>query len=109
MDALANLYKRILPGAIKLRVPLFAGAVVVLLLVGWRFVAAGAEFVPRIFEGDAVVTIRRAPSISLAQARELDLAAERVLHTFPEVTTTLGMNGRAEVAVRHLILPVPRR
>src|SRR6185369_6645488 len=36
---------------------------------------------------------------ALAKARELDLATEKVLHTFPEVTTTLGMNGRAEVAV----------
>ena len=61
--------------------------------------ARGAEFVPRIFEGDAVVTIRRAPSISLDEARELDLATEKVLHGFPEVVTTLGMTGRAEVAI----------
>ncbi len=60
---------------------------------------AGADFVPRIDEGDVVVTIRRAPSISLAQARELDLAAEKVLKKFPEVITTLGMTGRAEVAI----------
>lgn len=60
---------------------------------------AGADFVPRIEEGDLVVTIRRAPSISLARAKELDLAAERVLRRFPEVVTSLGMTGRAEVAV----------
>ncbi len=50
-------------------------------------------------EGDAVVTVRRAPSIGLAQAKELDLAAERVLRRFPEVVTSLGMTGRAEVAI----------
>lgn len=99
MDKVAGFYARILPAMIKRRLPLFVGAVVLLVFVGWRFLAAGAEFVPRIFEGDAVVTIRRAPSISLATARDLDLATERVLHTFPEVITTLGMNGRAEVAV----------
>jgi cobalt-zinc-cadmium resistance protein CzcA len=60
---------------------------------------AGADFVPRIEEGDLVVTIRRAPSISLARAKELDLAAERVIGRFPEVVTSLGMTGRAEVAV----------
>ncbi len=63
------------------------------------FAGAGAEFVPRIFEGDAVVTIRRAPSISLSEARKLDLAAENVLHELPEVKTTLAMTGRAEVAI----------
>src|SRR5690606_22796398 len=50
------------------------------------------------FEGDAVVTIRRAPSISLDEARRLDLETEKVLHSFPEVISTLGMTGRAEVA-----------
>ena len=45
----------------------------------------GADFVPRIDEGDTVVTIRRAPSIGLAEAKELDLAAEKVLRRFPEV------------------------
>src|SRR4029079_13690673 len=63
------------------------------------FSRAGADFVPRIFEGDAMVTIRRAPSISLDEARKLDLESERVLHSFPEVITSLGMTGRAEVAI----------
>jgi cobalt-zinc-cadmium resistance protein CzcA len=99
LDAVASFYARVVPFAIARRRWLLGGAVVVLVLVGWRFGKAGAEFVPRIFEGDAVVTIRRAPSISLAQARDLDLATEKVLHSFPEVVTTLGMTGRAEVAV----------
>jgi heavy metal efflux system protein len=76
-----------------------AGSAGLLGFVGYRFASAGADFVPRCFEGDAVVTIRRAPSISLEEARKLDLAAEQVLHEFPEVVTTLGMTGRAEVAV----------
>jgi cobalt-zinc-cadmium resistance protein CzcA len=75
------------------------GAIAGLVVVAWRFSRAGAEFVPRIFEGDVDVTIRRAPSIALAEARKLDLATEKVLHGFPEVMTTLAMTGRAEVAV----------
>ncbi len=74
-------------------------AIACLALVSWRFAAAGAEFVPRIFEGDIVVTIRRAPSISLTEAKRLDLLTEKVLRTFPEVVAVLGMTGRAEVAV----------
>lgn len=99
MDRLAARYGRDVHAVIRYRRPILGFAALVLVVVAWRFMATGAEFVPRIFEGDAVVTIRRAPSISLAKAKELDLAAEKVLHSFPEVVTTLGMNGRAEVAV----------
>jgi len=99
LERLGALYERALPGVIRYRVALLAGAGGVFVLSAWLFARQGAEFVPRIFEGDAVVTVRRAPSISLDKARDLDLQAEQVLHQFPEVMTTLGMTGRAEVAV----------
>ncbi len=91
-------YASMLPFALRQRVPLLVGSFVALGFVGYTFSRLGAEFVPRIFEGDAVVTIRRAPSISLDEARRLDLETERVLHEFPEVRSTLAMTGRAEVA-----------
>lgn len=59
----------------------------------------GADFVPRIDEGDIVVAIRRLPSVGFTEARKLDLAVQQVLKRFPEVETTLGMTGRAEVAL----------
>jgi cobalt-zinc-cadmium resistance protein CzcA len=99
MDRIAHAYRRIVPAMIAKRRWLIAGSLVALVVVGWRFASAGAEFVPRIFEGDAVVTIRRAPSISLAKARDLDLAAEKVMHEFPEVMTTLAQAGRSEIAI----------
>ncbi len=68
-------------------------------IAGIVFAMLGAEFVPRIFEGDAVVAMRRAPSISIEQARTLDLATEKVLHEFPEVVVALGQTGRAELAI----------
>jgi cobalt-zinc-cadmium resistance protein CzcA len=70
---------------------LFAGSLVLLS-------RGGADFVPRMDEGDMVVTIRRSPSIGLEEARKLDLAVERVLKRLPEVVTAVGMTGRAEVA-----------
>ena len=60
--------------------------------------ANGADFVPRIDEGDAVISIRRAPSVDLAHAVELDVIAQARLRTLPEVLGTLAMTGRAEVA-----------
>jgi len=88
-----------LPSILRWRWAWIGSACAALALSGWLFSRQGAEFVPRIFEGDAVVTIRRAPSISLDAALKLDLAAEKVLRHFPEVVTTLGMTGRAEVAI----------
>jgi heavy metal efflux system protein len=98
LEYLARTYANALQGIVRFRLAFIGAACVVFALSGWIFTQQGAEFVPRIFEGDAVVTIRRAPSISLDAALKLDLAAEKVLHTFPEVRTTLGMTGRAEVA-----------
>ncbi len=91
-------YERLLPRIVALRVWLTLAATALFFVSSWLFGRMGAEFIPRIFEGDAVVTVRRAPSISLDTARKLDLESEKVLHGFPEVVTTLGMTGRAEVA-----------
>jgi cobalt-zinc-cadmium resistance protein CzcA len=99
LEAIERRYRNVLPRLVKSRVPLLSGATVLLVFSAILFSRAGAEFVPRIFEGDAVVTIRRPPSISLSQARELDLQTEKILHSFPEVVSTLGMTGRAEIAV----------
>ncbi len=99
LERITHRYERALPGIVRWRWPIFAAGGLTFAVAAWLFASQGAEFVPRIFEGDAVVTIRRAPSISLDTARDLDLKAERVLHRFPEVVTSLGMTGRAEVAV----------
>ncbi len=91
-------YEALVPAFIAARTPLLLGASVALVLTLWLLAGKGADFVPRIQEGDLVVTIRRAPSISLTEARRLDLAAEQVLKRFPEVITTLAFTGRAELA-----------
>jgi heavy metal efflux system protein len=99
IGAVGHVYAKALPWAIRQKWALLAGAAA--LLVGSFILMArgGADFVPRIQEGDIVVTIRRAPSIGLAEAKELDLAAEKVLRRYPEVLTSLAMTGRAEVAI----------
>jgi cobalt-zinc-cadmium resistance protein CzcA len=99
VNRLTSVYTRSLPWALRRRWSLLLASLAALGVTGLIFANSGAEFVPRIFEGDAVVTIRRAPSVSLQQAQKLDLRAERVLHQFPEVVTTVGQTGRAEVAI----------
>jgi heavy metal efflux system protein len=92
-------YESVLPKILGFRWQLIGVATAGLAAAAWVFAGAGAEFVPRIFEGDAVVTIRRAPSISINEASRLDMDAQLVLQTFPEVVTTIGRTGRPEVAV----------
>ena len=96
---LARLYGWLLPGALRLRWPLLLAAAAALVVSGVVFAGKGANFVPRIDEGDLVVTIRRAPSINLEEAKRLDLMTQQILLGFPEVITTLAMTGRAEVAI----------
>ncbi len=91
-------YERWLPRFMAWRWPLLGGMVVGLVASMTALLQRGADFVPRIQEGDIVVTIRRAPSIGLTEARRLDLAADRVLKRFPEVETSLAFTGRAELA-----------
>ncbi len=91
-------YSRAVTWAVRQRTALFIAAIAGLALTMPIAAGLGADFVPRIDEGDIVVAIRRIPSIGFAEARRLDLAAERVLARFPEVMTSLAMTGRAEVA-----------
>ena len=91
-------YRRAVTWAVRRRAVLFAASIVMLVCTMPIAANLGADFVPRIDEGDIVVAVRRIPSIGFTEARRLDLAVERVLGRFPEVITSLAMTGRAEVA-----------
>jgi len=99
LEALTGWYRPVLEFMIQKRAYVLSASVLATVGAMYAFGGAGAEFVPRIFEGDLVVAIRRAPSIGLTQARGLDLEAERVLRGFPEVKRALAMTGRAELAL----------
>ncbi len=92
-------YKKMVRGAIRWRKALLVAAFSAFAFTIPLAMGLGADFVPRIDEGDFVIAIRRIPSIGLAEARRLDLEVERVLKGFPEVITALAMTGRAEVAM----------
>ena len=91
-------YARGLVGVLRWRWRLLAVAALGFVAAGVLLVGRGADFVPRIDEGDAVVTIRRAPSIALHEAERLDQQVQEILAQFPETITSLAMTGRAEVA-----------
>jgi cobalt-zinc-cadmium resistance protein CzcA len=99
LSALGRAYERVLVIALRGRWLLLGGSVALLVVAALAFARSGADFLPRIDEGDLVVTFRRSPSINITEARRLDLRALEVVRSFPEVTRALAQTGRAEVAV----------
>lgn len=99
LHRLTDPYRRGVRLVLCWRAPLLAGAVAMLLASMPVAGSLGADFVPRIDEGDIYVAIRRIPSIGISEARRLDLEAERVLRRFPEVVSAVATTGRAELAV----------
>jgi cobalt-zinc-cadmium resistance protein CzcA len=60
----------------------------------------GAEFLPRIFEGDLAIDVRRPVSTSVTQAVDLSLETERILlEKVPEVTKVVTRSGRTEGSI----------
>ena len=83
-----------------LRKPRFAIALAVLLVAGGVAAGAtlGADFIPKLEEGDVVVQITRPPSVSLTEAIRGTLEIERTLGAFPEVNRVVSRTGSPDVA-----------
>ncbi len=58
----------------------------------------GAEFMPRLEEGDLLIEANRLPSASLEDAVVLSTQIENTLKKFPEVRTVFCKTGRPEIA-----------
>jgi len=79
---------------------------VVISLVAAALVAAsvpvalrlGAEFMPRLDEGDLLVEMVRLPSATLEDSVPVTTRVERALKAFPEVKTVFCKTGRPEIA-----------
>ena len=61
------------------------------------FPRLGSEFTPRLNEGDLIVKLTMAPSISLNESKRLTMIAERRILRVPEVESVVTRIGRGEV------------
>jgi cobalt-zinc-cadmium resistance protein CzcA len=69
-----------------------------ILAIGLRvFPLLGMEFTPRLNEGDLIVNLTMAPSISLEETKRLTLIAERRMMQIPEIESVVSRIGRGEV------------
>ncbi|HEU4687533.1 MAG TPA: CusA/CzcA family heavy metal efflux RND transporter [Vicinamibacterales bacterium] len=98
MRAAHNRYEPIVRWALARRVPVVAGAVVLLALSGFLATRLGTEFIPSLDEGDLAVHALRVPGTSLTQAVHMQHVLEKRLSQVPEVERVFSRIGTAEVA-----------
>jgi cobalt-zinc-cadmium resistance protein CzcA len=79
----------------RFTVALALGLVMLSLPVAWNL---GAEFMPRLDEGDLLVEAVRLPSATLEGSLEMSTQIEEILGEFPEVKTVFCKTGRPEIA-----------
>ena len=77
---------------------IIAVSVVIIVLSVASLTRIGTEFMPKLDEGSILITTRRLPSVSLADATKLSLASERTIKKFPEVVTVVTKEGRPDLA-----------
>lgn len=58
----------------------------------------GAEFMPRLEEGDLLIEASRLPSATLEGSIEMSTQIEQIVGAFPEVKTVFSKTGRPEIA-----------
>ena len=95
---LHKVYRPLLDRALALRAVVVGGSAALFAVAVIGFGGLGAEFVPRLDEGDIAVQIIRLPSVSLTESIEIAGDVERRLMAFGEVETVVGNTGRAEIS-----------
>ena len=95
---LAWLYRPLLDAVLRRKTVVIAAAVLGLAATAVPFARLGAEFMPRLWEGDLLYMPTTLPGISITKAGELLQQTDRILRTFPEVEHVFGKIGRADTA-----------
>ena len=78
--------------------PVVGGATLLFVIALGSFAWLGTEFMPKLDEGNILITTRRLPSVSLDEATRLSAVVERRLLRFPEVVTVVTKEGRPDLA-----------
>jgi cobalt-zinc-cadmium resistance protein CzcA len=98
MRTAKRLYAPLLQAALRLRVLVAAGAVVLVVSSGLAATRMGTEFIPSLDEGDIALHALRIPGTSLTQAIAMQHVLERRIKELPEVRHVFAKMGTAEIA-----------
>ena len=96
--ALIWLYRPLIRGVLKAKGLTILTAFAVLGASLWPALQLGSEFMPNLNEGTLLYMPTTLPGISITKAAELLQTQDRIIKTFPEVTSVYGKAGRAETS-----------
>ena len=92
-------YEPVLGWVMGHRVPVFGGALLLVLMSGVLASRMGSEFVPSLSEGDFALQALRVPGTSLTQSVDMQARLEKALVAqVPEIERVFARTGTAEIA-----------
>ncbi len=95
---LIRFYEPLVRWALRRRLWVSGGALVLMLATWPVFLHLGSEFMPPLEEGSILYMPSTMPGISLAEAQKLLQVTNRIIKQFPEVEKVLGKAGRADTS-----------
>lgn len=98
MRAARAFYQPVLRFVLAFRLPVIAGALVVVVLAGLLSTKMGAQFIPQLDEGDIAMHALRITGTGLEQSVTMQEQLEQVISDFPEVERVFSKIGTPEVA-----------
>jgi len=96
--ALIAVYQPLLDAVLRAPKLTLAVAAAILVVSAWPLQHIGAEFMPRLDEGDLLYMPSALPGLSAGKAGELLQQTDRMIKSVPEVASVYGKAGRAETA-----------
>ena len=96
--ALIWLYRPVIRTALRYKAATIAIAIAVLLGSLWPAMQLGSEFMPTLNEGTLFYMPTTLPGLSVTKAAELLQTQNKIIKTFPEVSSVWGKAGRASTA-----------
>ena len=96
--AVKRLYVPSLALAMRMKAPVVAGALALVLVCAAIGMSMGREFIPSLDEGDIALHAMRIPGTSLTQAIAMQGTLEKAIKSMPEVETIFAKIGTAEIA-----------
>ncbi|MGB9736516.1 MAG: efflux RND transporter permease subunit, partial [bacterium] len=84
--------------ALKHRRLILISAVLIIVSIIFPFSQLGSEFMPPLNEGTILYMPSSVPGISITQARQVLQVSDRIIKSFPEVTSVFGKAGKADTS-----------
>ncbi len=92
------MYEPVFRAAMKHRAVVIVTALLLLASAWYPISRLGTEFMPALDEGDLLYMPTTDPSVSVGKSRELLQVTDKIIASFPEVTSVHGKIGRADTA-----------